>query len=310
MRPLLPVAAAFLALVLLAPPVGAQATEPVEVGVGLYVLSIGNYDVAKGTYTTDFYLILKWNSTQAPVGFTPERFEFMNGRATAKERIFNDTSSNREVWYRIQAQLYAEPQFSDYPYDKQTLSILMEDTTRPRSELVYVPLQAESGLDSDARVPGWKSENVSFVEETKAYKFGEEYSRLHFSVRVYREGLSSSIKSFLPPAAFIIVAALGFFFHPSKTLNRITLGTGMLVAAVAFHISQTSSLPPLGTLIFFDRVMISVYAFIAVTLAVGVLIAIDEDYWKDRDYTRAINVWGGVAAVVIPVATYLLLDLL
>jgi hypothetical protein len=49
----------------------------------------------------------------------------MNGRANSKELISDETdiaTGKREVWYRIQASLYSEPRFKDYPFDTQIRS--------------------------------------------------------------------------------------------------------------------------------------------------------------------------------------------
>jgi hypothetical protein len=48
---------------------------------------------------------------------------------------------------------------------------------------------------------------------------------------------------------FCIVSGLSFFFRSDKVAQRLGMGTSMLISAVMFHISQTASLPPLGSLI-------------------------------------------------------------
>lgn len=315
MRPA-PLAASALALLsLLAALPLAQAQEgPVPVEVEVYVVNFGNYDTGKGTYVMDFYLTFRWDPAKAPANFTPGRFEFMNGRAQgAIDRIGDEVDPDtglREVNYRIQANLYSEPRFQDYPYDTQSLELLFEDAVNDATRLRYVPVTEGSGVDEGVRIPGWRIGDVTLEEVTKTYPPDETYSRARFAVQISREPLSSTLKSFLPPFAFMLVAGLGFFFHPSKVANRITLGTGMLIAAVGFHISQTVSLPPMGTLILFDKVMIATYAFLVGCLLVSTLIAIDEDWWKDRDYTKVINLAGGLLTLAAPAVTFLALYLL
>lgn len=307
MRPVLPI---LLLLPLLAPLASAQ-EGPTEVEVGILVINFGNYDTNKGTYVLDFYLFFRWDPVATPANFTPAAFEFMNGRASAKDKIFDAIENDkRELWYRIQANLYSEPHFENYPYDTQIVEILFEDSLLVREQLVYVPLQDESGLDEGFRAPGWRVSEPAFTVVTKSYKFGEDYSRAKFSIELSRERFSTSLKSMLPPVAFVLVAALAFFLHPSKWGNRIGLGTGMLISSVMFHISQTVSLPPLPGLILFDKVMIAVYLFVLASLAVTALIAIDEDFWKDRDFTKQINVWGAFLAVAVPLIVLLAMLLL
>lgn len=305
-------AAAGFLLLALAPTAEAQPASAVPVRVSVYVLSIGSYDVAKGTYTIDFYLTLSWNATEAGADFTPAKLEFMNGRARVREEITarEDAATGvRTLEYRVAADLYSQPRFDLYPYGTQTVEVVFEDTRNDRTKLVYVPDGDESGLDPEAQLSGWNVEDVSFGETTKDYGDDEAFSRARFAVTVSRAGLSTTLKTFLPPAVFVLVSLLSFFFHPSKAAARVSLGTGMLFSAVAFHLSQTVALPPLGTLIFFDKVMISVYAFLATNIGVAILLAVDEDYWKDRDHTRAINAWGAAASLAVPALVFLVLSL-
>lgn len=291
-----------LALPLILPVAAAQGAAPVPVEVEVFVLSVNGYDVTKGTYAVDFYLTLRWNASDAPANFTATAFEFQNGRASATDKISDETDPTtgvREVNYRILAALSSEPHFEDYPYDVQRLTIALEDKTHQTDELVFVPVQDASGTDVEMRIPGWRLDNASFSQRVKDYPPDEHFSRLQYTLTISREPLSSTIKAFLPPVAFMLVAGLAFFFHPSKVANRLTLGTGMLIAAVGFHISQTVSLPPIGTLILFDKVMLATYAFHVGGLVTSTLIHIDEDYWKDRDYTTQINVWGAVGSLAI-----------
>jgi len=81
----------------------------------------------------------------------------------------------------------------------------------------------------------------------------------------------------------------------------------MFISAVMFHLSQTSSLPPLPSLILIDKIMIAVYAFLASSLFATTLIYIDDEYWKDVDYTKTVNKTGGVLTIILPFLVFGLL---
>ncbi|MEM4729722.1 MAG: hypothetical protein QXH42_08215 [Thermoplasmata archaeon] len=295
-----------------AEPSGNVGDSALVVDVGIYVLSFGNHDTNKGTFTLDFYLWFIYNESAAEPNFTVAGFEFMNGRAGSKEKIFDSINSDtgmREVWYRIQASLYYKPTFRDYPFDRQEFSVLVEDTARPLERLVYRPLADRSGWDPGAEIPGWRVDSVTYTSSVHSYPWGERYSRFAMSVVISREPLSTGIKSILPPVIFCIVSGLSFFFTPDKIANRIGFGTSMLISAVMFHVSQTGSLPPLGSLILIDKIMIAAYSFLFMSLFVTTLIYINDQYWKHRDYTKEFNRWGGVVSVVLPFIVYALLVL-
>jgi hypothetical protein len=307
--PLLAVPLALLALLALAQP---AAAEPVVVDVDLHVISFGNYDPHKGTYTLDTYLHLAYDAAAAPEGFDVTRFEFMNGRAASKDLLSDttDAAGVRDLWYRIQANLYWEPRFSLYPFDRQQIVLQMEDGVHPAEELQYRLVTEGSGLDPSIRVAGWRIDGVESSVGEKTYAFGETYSRVTFAVHISREPLSALLRSFLPPLAFMVVSGLSFLLHPSKVAQRIALGTSMLISAVGFHVAQTVSLPTLGRLTLFDEVMLSTYAFLAASLVVTTVIAYNEDFRKDAERSWRLNVRGGWLALALPLFVFLALQLL
>jgi hypothetical protein len=294
-----------LALPLAAPVAAAQ--EPVEVHTGLYLINFGNFDVTKGTYLMDFYLTFRWRPQAADGEVSPERFEFMNGRPVSKERIFDFTNADgtRELWYRVQANLYTDPDFRSYPFDRQRIVMFLEDAVWPVGNLTYVPAGAE--LDPGLRVAGYRVERVDLRTEEKAYPFEETHSRVVFEMLVDREVLGTAVKTFLPPVVFMLVSGLGFLFPPDKLGLRVGAGTSMLISAVMFHIAQTAALPPLGTLTLIDKIMMSTYAFLALSLGVTALVSVNTDHWKVEGLTPRINRLGLVATAAAPVVVFGLL---
>ena len=138
------------------PDAAAQQEEPVEVTVTIAVTSFGNYDATTGTYVLDFYLVLEWDPAQAPGNFTAANFEMANGRATSRDLQLNETDPDtgaRRLWYRIQADLYSDPDYEWYPFDKQTVEVRIEDKVYTTSRLVYVA--GNGTLEENFRPAGW-----------------------------------------------------------------------------------------------------------------------------------------------------------
>ena len=305
--PLLLAALVLPALLLAAAPEASAAPVPVETGV--YLLNFGNFDVARGTYTMDLYLWFRWDPAAAPADFTPAAFELMNGRTTSRERILDHVAPDgmRELWYRVQANLYTDPDFHDWPFDAQRLPLAFEDAVLPAENLTYVPLGAASGVDPAVKVAGYRLASFAQRTEAKAYPFDETYSRAVFELHVEREVLGTAVKTFLPPLVFMLVSGLGFLFPPEKLALRVGAGTSMLISAVMFHISQTASLPPLGVLTLIDKIMISVYAFLALSLAITAIISVNADYWKRPDLVPRLTRYGALATFAAPFVAFALI---
>jgi hypothetical protein len=267
------------------------------INVGIYVISIGNFEFTKGTYVLDFYLMFQWENSN----ISPTSFEFMNGRATSKEKIYDvRTNGSSEVWYRVQASLFINPEFHSYPFDSQDLKIMIEDSAYNISTITYVPMTDVLGIDQQFRIAGWKIQSYNTNVSTHEYPWGEEYSQLTYTIKLERDAGLTAAKLLLPPIIFCIVSGLSFFFKADKITHRLGLGTSMLISAVMFHLSQTSSLPPLPSLILIDKIMIAVYAFLASSLFATTLIYIDDEYWKDVDYTKTVNRTGGLLTIILP----------
>jgi hypothetical protein len=273
-----------------------------QVDVGMYLISFGNYDANKGTYTLDFYMWFQYDVTNStPKDFTIAKFEFMNGRAGAKDLISTtNTNGSVETWYRVQANLYSSPEFKMYPFDKQKIVLQMEDANLATTKLVYNALSEDSGLDPGMKIAGWNIDSWSLKTTTQTYKWGEDYSRLVFTINISRAPTSTTIKTLLPPIIFCIVSCLSFFFPSSKMAQKIGLGTSMLISAVMFHISQTASLPPLGSLIMIDKIMLSTYGCLCASLICTALVSINDDFWKKADLSKKINMYGGLTSVMLP----------
>lgn len=265
---------ALLALVLLVPLLGLA--KPVEVRVGVYVLNLGRFDLASGSYTVDFYLSLR---SDRPVPM--DEFEFMNGRAATVDRLI-DTPT--EKFFRIQANLSQNLDLRRYPFDEHLLTIEIEDKRRTADELVYVVDKDLSGVDPSVIVVGWNLSGWEATVTSHDYAvYGESFSRYVFGLRIQRVFLNAVIKSFLPIACMVLVGFLSLLLAPDKVTTRLSLNISTLLGAVMFHVNLTNSIPPVGYLTLADRVMIATYIVLVLILLSGVAIL----RWAEREDRKA-----------------------
>jgi hypothetical protein len=282
---------------------GADAkADPVHVKVGVYVLNIGKYELATGTYTIDFYLSL---TSDRDMG--DQRFEFMNGRGSLDKLIDKPT----EKFYRVQGNLMSNVDLRAFPWDSHVLPIVLEHVTRTSKELVYEVDPAQSGVDKDVRLVGWnlRTAPAPFQAEVRSHEYpvyGESYSQYLFQVEVGRVMLASSLKTFLPVLVFLIVTLVSLLIAAEKADTRITMNTALLIAAVMFHLSVQASLPPVGYLTLADKVMVATYAVIGANLAVAVLLLrytqLKQDARAHATRARAFLLVPAVAVVAYGIA--------
>ena len=257
---------------MLVPPTHAQSAFPATsniVEVGVYVLNIGRFDLASGSYTIDFYLSMRCATT---ANCNLGSFEFMNGRATSIRQI-EDTSV--EKFWRIEANLYENLDLQNYPFDSHKLTIKIEDTNLTKQNLTYVADQRNSGLDSSIVIVGWSVAAWSQEVVDHNYQvYNQTYSQYVFSVTLDRES-AHAFEIFIPVffLTFIALIALLMYGKVSSVLeSRILLTASVLVAAVLYQFTLDSTIPALGYLTFVDKFMIATYAIIVSCLVFGIMV--------------------------------------
>ncbi len=273
--------------------------EPTVVSVSTYVLNIGKFEVSTGSYTIDFYLGMKCSSN-----CSPERFEFMNGRATSIDKLI-DTPT--EKFYRIQASLSQNIDLKQYPFDSHLLTIVIEDKANTIDEIAYTKNDEESGVDPAVILVGWDLGNWSSSVSSHYYApYGETYSRYTFGIEIRRVATTSIIKSFLPVIFMVIVALLSLLLQADKVTTRLSLDASTLIAAVMFHVNLTSSIPPVGYLTFADKFMMITYVILIAILASGVLLLRHSDM-KDQASAEKIYKAALYYMPILTVVAYLVL---
>lgn len=253
------------------PQVHAQNTFPAGsnvVEVGVYVLNIGRFDLASGSYTIEFYLSMRCATSNCNLG----SFEFMNGRAASTTEI-EDTPT--EKFWRIEANLYENLDLQNYPFDSHQLMIRIEDTTLTKQNLTYVPDPRNSGLDPSIVIVGWSVAGWSQQVVDHYYSvYNETYSQYVFSVTLNRE-IAHALEILIPVffLTFIALIAMLMYGKVSSVLeSRILLTASVLIAAVLYQFTLDSAIPPLGYLTFVDEFMIGTYAIIVSCLVLGIMV--------------------------------------
>ena len=293
------------------PVASAQEDGPVEVKVTVALINFSNYDATTSTYSLDFYLVLEWDTARAPAGFNASSWEIANGRATSRDLQLDEHVENstlQRLWYRVQADLHSDPKYGDYPFDHQTIEVRIEDKVHPVDELVYVA--GEGSLESQFDPAGWQISGHRLEVGTNEYSFDEPYSQARFVVTVHRSVLSSVLKVILPPFAFVAISAVTFFLvGKDKIATRFALAGNMAISGILFHAAQSATLPSMSRLIFLDRYMIAVEAFLFGSVVVTALVTLNELRHKSEAKARRTNLRGAILVSAIAVGVFFLLTL-
>lgn len=264
--------------------------------VGIYVMDINNFNVADGSFDTNFYLTL---TSDAPVSLG--ELDLMNGRMSSADLIL-DTPNNKS--YRIYATMHTNPDLHLYPFDRHNLSIEVEPKLYDESRMILGIHQNSTGIESDSKIPGWDLFSKKSFVVSKTYGDGEDpYSRAVFRYDIKRETTSVILKFFLPILIILILTLSSLLIRGTP---RITMNASLIIVAVFIHWRISDAIPLVSYATFLDVFMIILYLTMALCLLSGVFI---QRFTESDNQPRAekVNYW---AIRVIPLFSFTLYLLL
>lgn len=257
----------------------------------------------------------------------PANFEFMNSEGPTRTLIaaqphYNGTSYNF-LQYRIRGPFHVPVELNNYPLDEQTLAIEMEDSYYPNTTLVYVPdvgSVLDPGVTVEGAIPGLTyvqgSFHVAVTNHQYDTPFGYQvipggtnvsgYSRFTAEFTLSRPFAASVTSLLLPVGIIIALAVVCFFIDSDKFEERLALLVTAVLTAVLLQVNFASTVPSDGQFTLADRVMLVVYA----VLAVGIIVAVLEKKISQAKHPLTILWLDRLTLVIIPVITVIALLLL
>jgi hypothetical protein len=242
---------AVLLLASLATPALAQDT-PVKCRMGAYVTSLYNIDSGDGSFRAVFWL---WSVCPERTDEPLMTLEFPNGEDISAE--LEDKLERDDGWWstrKFVGTFRNDFELKDFPFDRQNLTILVEEAVLDERELLYVADAAESGISPEVSVPGWDLEGLSATTSVFTYPttFGDpslpqgssRYARLTVSIpaeRAHWATFAQATFSLYIVALLVFASMLFNIVSESMFLGRMgVLGSALFAVVVGF--SSTDSL--------------------------------------------------------------------
>ena len=272
-----------------------------QADVSMYILNLGKFDISTGSFTADFYLSMKCKDE-----CSPEKFEFMNGRATSTDKIIDKPN---EKFYRIHANLNSPVNLKKFPFDTQKMEIILEDKENTVEDLHYNPVISESGIDESIVFTGWNIDSWSAEKKEHFYPiYNETYSQYVFTINISKIALNSFIKTILPIIFIVLIVLFSFIIDPDKITQRLTMAGSSLIASVMFHVSLTNQIPSTGYLTFADKFMILTYFILLVTFIINIIL-LDLQERKKTDLMEKIHKKTEYSMLIVVPILYIILIL-
>ncbi len=278
--------------------------DPSRARVGAFVTSLYDIDLQNRSYNIVFWV---WFVHSSP-NYKPFRStEIMNAKSY-KAAFGNDVEIPQGIWssVRYEAKMLQDWDLTNFPFDRQRLDIYLEDDEFDASGLIYEADTANSKIDPDIRLEGWKIEGFEVKTGTKEYQttFGGEptggastYARTTLTILLRRQGGRVFFNLFVGAYAAVIVALLAFFIPPSALPPRFSMITAAIFAVTSNKYIVDAKLPTVSAFTLVDQVQLAAFTAIVVASLIQVVSAYMVQQNQSRQAER-LNLYGCVGILI------------
>ena len=262
-----------------------------RVVVGAYVNDITALDLRTHSWSADVYVWFRWKDPETDpekdptidpattVGFV-NAFELWGHTRTTdqeKPRFFPETGERYQV-VRQQGRFSTKFDLTAYPFDRQVLTIELEEQALELDAVEFVPDEEPIVVNPQLLLPGFVLGQARLVVEPYEYPtgFGEpghrraRFSRVRIEIPIQRPALTHGVKFLLPILCVVACAAMLFFFDPKFVESRAEFGITSLLTIVALQITLNEDLPEIDYLVLIDKLYLAAYFFVIASLGVVV----------------------------------------
>lgn len=254
---------------------------PDTVMAGVYVTNIQSVDRTTNSFDADFYVWLRWSNPDID---PTTGFEIMNvyqSWALTKTPVYEKPKPQPDgsrVWLvRYQGSFNSPLSLSDYPFEKQTLKIVIEDADDNVTRMVYQPDADPITLDPNITLAGYNfaQPRIKFDTNTYGSSFGDvgttvqdrTYTRITVEMPVSSPAVSGIVKIMMPIIIVLIASGLGLIIPATYVDSKVNVPITALLALVAMHFVIATSLPEVSYLLMVDVVYLLAYATVTAMLA-------------------------------------------
>lgn len=228
-----------------------QHEKPDTVSVGMYITSIHDIDFKQKEYTINFWLWLRYSDSEYDFY---NNLEIPQAKNVTKSFVTVD-SSGEGVYMQMKLQCVMKDSWriSNFPFDRQTMRLSIENSQYDSRYLVFVPDTVGDHFDKRFTLRGWTIDSCIITSGTRIYEtaFGDnslsvprtEYSAFRVRLSLKRDAGGLFWKMFLGMYIAFLIAYVCFYIHADGIDSRFGLSVGSLFAVVGNKYIIDSSLP-------------------------------------------------------------------
>ncbi len=269
---------------LLNPPVSDG--DKLPVAIAMRVINISDIDEVAQRFKIVGYLIAHWKDPRlafTPRGswekfrtFSPDqvwcpRFDFVNAVVPHSAydvtiRVFPDGTVRYSE--RSSAELSNTYRLRTFPFDRQTLEILIHPTVADDALVTLMP-ESVAAMSAEPRVYNslaqWAIAGTSAAVEHVPGVGGESVSEIRFTISIARHFNFYIWKVFLPLLLMVVLSWTTFWIDPTELSSQVQISVTTILTVIAFAFAIQANLPKVPYLTFIDVFFLICYLFVFAT---------------------------------------------
>ena len=229
----------------------AQNEKKDTVKVGVYITSIHDIDFKQKEYAVNLWLWLTYKNSKFDFS---QNLEVPQAKTVTKS-FYTVDSSDGKIFMQMKLQCVMKDSWriSNFPFDKQTLRLSIENSQYDLRSLVFVADTVGKHYDPRFTLSGWDIDTCLISTSTKVYEtaFGDatlskpssEYSSFKVRLSLKRDASGLFWKMFLGMYIAFLIAYTCFYIHADSMDSRFGISVGSLFAVIGNKYIIDSSLP-------------------------------------------------------------------
>ena len=255
-------------------------TQPDTLTIGAYVTDIYDIKMDENSFSAQFWVWFTFrNGALDPL----ESLETPNAKEFTNPNFSRDTLPQKRLyWYSksYTAVFKKKWDIRRFPFDKQTMTIELEESDNDLDSIVYVIDQANTKIDTAITLPNWEITGFEFVNKPKQYNSsfgdpelgdGSAYAHAELNIYIKRRALGLFFSLFTGMYVAFFISWLVFFIHPQYVDPRFGLSVGGLFASVGNKYIVDSILPQSTAFTLVDKLHILTFSFLFVCIVMSVI---------------------------------------
>ncbi len=259
----------------------------IPIAIALRIINISDIDEVTQRFQMVGYLIAEWKDPR--LVFTPRagwekfrtyssdeiwspHFDFVNGVVPHSAydstiRVFADGTVRYSE--RCSAELSNTFRLRTFPFDRQTLEILIHPSVAEDGLVEFYRLRGDRSISAEPRVYSslaqWRMTGVASSVNQIPGIADESVTEISFTLSIVRRFNFYIWKVFLPLSLMVILSWTVFWIDTSELSSQVTISVTTILTLIAFAFAIQANLPKVPYLTFIDVFFLVCYLFVFFT---------------------------------------------